>query len=53
MACMMKLAWGLVNQADSLWVKVMRHKNGCEKGIIPNVRNKLKSSNAWKGVIQV
>ena len=38
LACMMKLAWGIINKPESLWVKVMRYKYGCVDGILPKVR---------------
>ena len=42
LACMMKLAWGLVSKPNSLWVKVMRSKYGYIENLIPNVRKKIK-----------
>lgn len=29
LACVMKLAWGLINKLNYLWVKIMRNKYGC------------------------
>ena len=52
-AFLMKLAWGLINRRETLWVKVMRAKYSCTNETIPCVNRKLHYSNAWKGITTV
>ena len=53
MACMMKLAWGIVSKPNSLWVRVLRNKYRCDDNIIPEVKRRDKMSNAWRGIFQI
>lgn len=46
----MKLSWGLLNDRDAFWVKILRGKYRCGDGHIPLVRNILYASNIWKGI---
>lgn len=39
-AYMMKLAWGIIEQPEALWVKVLKNKYNCGPLRIPNVRRK-------------
>ena len=50
---MTKLAWGIVNKPEALWVRVMRNKYRCGEETIPNIRRRSKASNAWKGIASV
>ena len=50
---MMKLAWGLIDRRDALWVQVMRAKHGCGEDAIPIVQLHASSSNAWRGISSV
>ena len=53
LACMMKLAWGLVVNPERLWVKVIRNKYGLGEDMIPNIRARVRISNADRGIITV
>ena len=50
---MIKLAWGLVNRPEALWVKVICSKYGYQDKIIPDVQRKQQCSNAWRGIVFV
>ncbi|KAF7808310.1 putative ribonuclease H protein At1g65750 family [Senna tora] len=49
-AFMTKLGWGLVNQQDDLWVRVLRSKYQCGSDVVPNVVKRSNSSRLWKGI---
>ncbi|KAF7844979.1 putative ribonuclease H protein At1g65750 family [Senna tora] len=49
-AFMTKLGWGLVNQKDALWARVLRAKYKCGDDLIPTVRRINTASRLWKGI---
>ena len=53
LACLMKLAWGVLTNPERLWVKVMRAKYNYGEDILPNHKGRRNTSNAWKGIVQV
>ncbi|KAJ1418140.1 Ribonuclease H domain [Sesbania bispinosa] len=48
----MKLGWGLINNPDALWVRVIRTKYHYGDGIIPRVTSRCKEILAWRGIRQ-
>ncbi|QHO42699.1 Putative ribonuclease H protein family [Arachis hypogaea] len=44
---MMKVGWGLMEQKDSLWTRVLRAKYNCENNIIPNISKTRSNPNFW------
>ena len=36
-ALMMKVGWGLVNNKDALWARVIRSKYKCGEDLLPNI----------------
>ena len=53
LACMMKLAWGIVSKLEALSVKVLRSKYGCSNDMLPVFRNRTRASNAWRGIMSI
>ncbi|KAF7820682.1 putative ribonuclease H protein At1g65750 family [Senna tora] len=51
-AFMTKLGWGLVNQKDSLWARVLRGKYHCGNDLIPTTKATSLSSRLWKAVVR-
>ncbi|KAF7838421.1 putative ribonuclease H protein At1g65750 family [Senna tora] len=49
-AFMTKLGWGLINQKDALWARVLRGKYKCGDDIMPEVAARSTSSRLWKGI---
>ncbi|KAF7811130.1 putative ribonuclease H protein At1g65750 family [Senna tora] len=49
-AFMTKLGWGLINQKDALWARVLRAKYKCGDDLIPKVRRMNTASRLWKGI---
>ncbi|QHO46030.1 LINE-1 retrotransposable element ORF2 protein [Arachis hypogaea] len=47
---MTKVGWGLIENKNALWARVLRSKYGSENDIIPKVERKQSSSNLWKGI---
>lgn len=52
-AFMMKIAWGIVNNINYLWVKVLRAKYKLGDNLIPEQIFRKNCSNLWKGVMGV
>lgn len=52
-AFMMKNAWGLVSDKDSLWARVIRGKYKCGNDIIPVISKQRNCSNLWKGIYSI
>ena len=49
-AFMMKVGWGLVNNKDALWARVIRSKYNCGQDLIPIIRAKKPGSRVWSGI---
>lgn len=49
-ALIMKLGWGLIQDSEALWVRVLRNKYKCEGGIIPSVAKGNQCSELWRGI---
>lgn len=49
----MKIAWSLIVDRESLWVRIIRNKYSCGDAIIPIVQKKQSSSNLWQGICDV
>ncbi|KAF7801547.1 putative ribonuclease H protein At1g65750 family [Senna tora] len=49
-AFMVKLGWGLINQKDALWARVLRAKYKCGDDLIPVIDRKNSASRLWKGI---
>ena len=47
---MVKLGWRLINEKDSLWVRVLRSKYKCGADLMPTVKERPGQLNLWKGV---
>lgn len=50
---MLKNAWGLISDKDSLWAKAIRSKYKCGSGTIPNIVVHHNASNFWRGIVNV
>ncbi|KAF7838891.1 ribonuclease H [Senna tora] len=51
-AFMTKIGWGLVNQKDALWARVLRGKYHCGDDLIPQMKCPSNSSRLWKAVVR-
>ncbi|KAF7827295.1 putative ribonuclease H protein At1g65750 family [Senna tora] len=51
-AFMTKVGWGLVNQKDALWVRVLRSKYRCGDDILPEMKVSSNSSRLWRAVVR-
>ena len=49
-AFMVKLGWRLINEKDSLWVRVLRSKYKCGADLMPTMKERPGQLNLWKGV---
>lgn len=49
-ALVMKLAWGLIKERESLWVQVLHGKYGTGKKMMPTVKLKTNPSSIWGGI---
>ena len=49
----MKLAWGVMFESDSLWVKVLRGKYIKSNERVPQVTAKQRDSSLWKVISDV
>ncbi|KAF7815394.1 putative ribonuclease H protein At1g65750 family [Senna tora] len=49
-AFMVKLGWGLTNQKDALWARVLRAKYKCGDDLIPVIDRNNSASRLWKGI---
>ena len=52
-AFMMKLAYGLLKDKDTLWARVLRNKYKCNEASSSSIIFKPRDSNLWKGISQV
>ena len=52
-ALMMKLAYAILRNEDSLWVKILRNKYQCGETGMPIITYKPGSSNIWKGITKI
>ncbi|KAL4391935.1 hypothetical protein AHAS_Ahas03G0294800 [Arachis hypogaea] len=52
-ANLMKLAWKLIHNRDSLWVQVLCSKYRCGDNTIPLMKPLQRMSNAWKGISHI
>ena len=50
LAFLAKIGWGLGNNSDELWARVLRSKYNCGSDLIPKIRLQTGCSNLWKGV---
>lgn len=46
----MKVGWGLIQQPNSLWGRVLRSKYGCGNDIVPTVKQCGRESLLWRGI---
>ena len=53
MSFVMKLAWGVMFESDSLWVKVLRGKYIKSNERVPQVTAKHRDSSLWKVISYV
>ncbi|KAF7844997.1 ribonuclease H [Senna tora] len=51
-AFMTKLGWGLVNQRDELWARILRGKYHCGNNLIPSMKSPSNSSHLWKSLVR-
>ncbi|KAF7824324.1 Transposon Ty3-I Gag-Pol polyprotein [Senna tora] len=47
---MVKLGWGLINQKDALWARVLKAKYKCGDDLIPKVDRSSSASRLWNGI---
>ena len=49
----MKLAWGLMECLNALWVKVLGSKYNCGQLMMPQIYCNKKDSNPWKDICNI
>lgn len=49
---MMKAAWKLCKEKDSLWARVVRSKYGCGGDLLPRIDQRKPGSRFWKGICE-
>ena len=49
----MKVAFKLMEENQSLWVRVIRGKYDCGESLVPIIREKSKCSNFWRVTTKV
>ena len=50
---LMKLAWGLINSPEALWVKVLKFKYSCGPLKVPEINWRPRGSNLWQGICSI
>lgn len=50
---MMKLAWQLANDKETLWVQSMRATYQCGSQLLPKINHKSIYTNVWKAIVRI
>lgn len=52
-AMMMKLGWGLIEQPDAFWVRVLREKYKCGHNVLQMVNKTCNMLATWRGIVTI